>query len=105
MTETELLIHETIIYLLEIRKDYSKNTSMDDVGKVRTLTNAVELLHQYLGLMQIRKEQSNIMTTKKLRQMVEELENELGEVPFYSDGKYSPEFEEWLRGDKNNEKQ
>jgi len=51
MTETELLIQETIIYLLEIRKDYSRSVSMDDVGKVRTLTNAVELLHQYLGLM------------------------------------------------------
>jgi len=47
MTETELLIQETIIYLLEIRKDYSRSVSMDDVGKVRTLTNAVELLHQY----------------------------------------------------------
>jgi len=51
MTETELLINETIIYLLEIRKDYSKSASMDDIGKVRTITNAVELLHQYLGLM------------------------------------------------------
>jgi len=50
MTETELLIQETIIYLLEIKKDYSKSTSMNDIGKVRTLTNAVELLHQYLGL-------------------------------------------------------
>jgi len=52
MSETELLIQETIIYLLEIRKDYSKSVSMDDIGKVRTITNAVELLHQYLGLMQ-----------------------------------------------------
>jgi len=50
MTETELLIQETIIYLLEIRKDYTRSVLMDDVGKVRTLTNAVELLHQYLGL-------------------------------------------------------
>jgi len=47
MTETELLIQETIIYLLEIRKDYSRSVSIDDIGKVRTLTNAVELLHQY----------------------------------------------------------
>jgi len=47
MTETELLIQETIIYLLEIRKDYTRSTSMNDIGKVRTLTNAVELLHQY----------------------------------------------------------
>ena len=51
MTETELLIQETIIYLLEIKKDYARSTSMNDIGKVRTLTNAVELLHQYLGLM------------------------------------------------------
>jgi len=51
MTETELLIQETIIYLLEIRKDYSRSVIMDDVRKVRTLTNAVELLHQYLSLM------------------------------------------------------
>jgi len=51
MTKTELLIQETIIYLLEIKKDYSKSVSMNDIGKVRTLTNAVELLHQYLVLM------------------------------------------------------
>jgi len=51
MSETELLIQETIIYLLEIRKDYSRSVEMDDVGKVRTLTNAVELLHQYMDLM------------------------------------------------------
>ena len=51
MTETELLIQETIIYLLEIKKDYAKSASMNDIGKVRTLTNAVELLHQYLVLM------------------------------------------------------
>jgi len=50
MTEIELLIQETIIYLLEIRKDYSRSVVMNDIGKVRTLTNAVELLHQYLGL-------------------------------------------------------
>jgi len=47
MTETELLIQETIIYLLEIRKYYSRSVVMDDIGKLRTLTNAVELLHQY----------------------------------------------------------
>jgi len=47
MTETELLIQETIIYLLEIKKDYARSVSMDDIGKLRTLTNAVELLHQY----------------------------------------------------------
>lgn len=41
------------------------------------------------------------MTVKKLRQMVEELEKEFGEVPFYSDGKYSLEFEQWLRDGKN----
>jgi len=51
MTETELLIQETIIYLLEIKNDYTRSTSMNDIGKVRTLTNAVELLYQYLGLM------------------------------------------------------
>jgi len=51
MTETELLIQETIIYLLEIKKDYAKSVSMDDVGKVRTLTNAVELLRQYNDIM------------------------------------------------------
>ena len=47
MTETELLIQETIIYLLEIKKYYTRSASMNDIGKARTLTNAVELLHQY----------------------------------------------------------
>lgn len=51
MSETELLIQETIIYLLEIRKNYTRSVSMDDIGKVRALNNAVELLHQYLNLM------------------------------------------------------
>ena len=51
MTDTELLIQETIIYLLELRKDYTEKSSLNNIGKVRTLTNAVELLHQYLGLM------------------------------------------------------
>lgn len=35
---------------------------------------------------------------KSFRQRAEELEKELGEVPLYINGKYSLEFEEWVRG-------
>jgi len=42
MTKAELLIQETIIYLLEIRKDYTRNISMNDINENRTNTRSFQ---------------------------------------------------------------